>query len=105
MSFGHQANGLAVMAHPGLNRTDDLIPQLVAVGIDGLECYHTKHTAKMTDRYLRLAERHGLLVTGGSDCHGLSKGKPVIGTVRLPYHYVVRLRERATRGVLSERGF
>ena len=37
------------------------------------------------------ARKHNLLVTGGSDCHGLSKGKPLIGTVRLDYQYVEKL--------------
>jgi hypothetical protein len=34
-------------------------------------------------------------VTGGSDCHGMSKGKPLIGTVKLPYQHVLELKERA----------
>jgi hypothetical protein len=37
------------------------------------------------------------LVTGGSDCHGQSKGKPLIGTVKLPYQYVERLKARAAQ--------
>ena len=90
----HQAGGLAVMAHPGLNRTDEVIPDLVEAGLDGIECFHTKHSAAMSEHYLTLAARFHLLVTGGSDCHGLSKGKPLIGTVRLPYEYVARLKAR-----------
>jgi hypothetical protein len=42
-----------------------------------------------------VAKRYNLLVTGGSDCHGLNRGKPLIGTVRLPYEYLVKLKERA----------
>jgi 3',5'-nucleoside bisphosphate phosphatase len=91
----HQAGGVAVMAHPGLNRTDEVIPALATAGLDGLECFHTKHSASTTRRYLEVAEQHRLLVTGGSDCHGLSKGKPLIGTVKLPYEYVARLKARA----------
>jgi 3',5'-nucleoside bisphosphate phosphatase len=90
----HQAGGLAVMAHPGLNRTDDVIPKLVQAGLDGIECFHTKHSTAITEHYLEIAEAHRLLVTGGSDCHGLSKGRPLIGTIKLPYEYVVRLRDR-----------
>jgi 3',5'-nucleoside bisphosphate phosphatase len=93
----HQAGGVAVMAHPGLNRTDEVIPGMVESGLDGLECFHTKHSTGMTEHYLGLAERFHLLVTGGSDCHGLSKGKPLIGTVRVPYEYVVRLKDCAVR--------
>ncbi len=90
----HQAGGLAVMAHPGLNRTDEVITELVEAGLDGIECFHTKHPRPTVEHYLQLADRFNLLVTGGSDCHGLSKGKPLIGTVRLPYQHVEKLKAR-----------
>ena len=90
----HHAGGLAVMAHPGLNRTDQIIPDLVDSGLDGLECFHTKHTPSTSERYVRMAKEYNLAITGGSDCHGLSKGKPLIGTVKLPYLYVEQLQAR-----------
>ena len=88
----HQAGGLAVMAHPGLNRTDDIIPALVDAGLDGIECFHTKHSTTMAERYLGIADQFHLLVTGGSDCHGFSKARPLIGTVRLPYEHVEKMK-------------
>src|ERR1039458_9262989 len=91
----HQAGGVAVLAHPGLNRTDEVIPGLVEAGMDGIECYHTKHATATTERYLKIADRFHLLVTGGSDCHGMNKGKPLIGTVKVPYHYLEKLKARA----------
>jgi len=99
----HQAGGLAVIAHPGLNRSDNIIPALVAAGMDGIECFHTKHSTVMAERYLELAEQYHLLVTGGSDCHGYSKARPLIGTVRLPYSHVEKLhaardQRKAARG-------
>ena len=93
----HQAGGLAVMAHPGLNRTDDVIPVLVDAGLDGIECFHTKHSTATSRRYLGIADKFHLLVTGGSDCHGFSKGKPLIGTVKLPYEHVEKLKEAVSR--------
>jgi len=90
----HQAGGLAVMAHPGLNRTDEIIPALVNAGLDGIECFHTKHSTAMSERYLEMADKFHLLVTGGSDCHGFSKGKPIIGTVKLPYEHVEKLKAK-----------
>lgn len=99
----HQAGGLAVMAHPGLNRTDEIIPALVDAGLDGIECFHTKHSTVMSERYLSIAEEHDLLVTGGSDCHGFSKGKPLIGTVRLPYEHVERLKAARAASTSPER--
>ena len=92
----HEANGLAVLAHPGLNRTDDMIPALVEAGLDGIECFHTKHNPAMAEHYLSLAARHRLLVSGGSDCHGMSKGRPLIGTVKLDFRYYEALRDAAT---------
>ena len=45
----------------------------------------------------KMAEQNGLLVTGGSDCHGMSKGKPLIGGIKVPYECVERLRERVMK--------
>jgi hypothetical protein len=90
-----QAGGLAVMAHPGLNRSDQIIPALVERGLEGIECFHTKHTAAMSEHYLKIAARFNLLVTGGSDCHGYSKGKPLIGGVKLPAVHLDKLRQAA----------
>jgi predicted metal-dependent phosphoesterase TrpH len=92
----HEAGGVAVLAHPGINNVDDLIGLLAARGLDGLECYHTKHSPASSERYVQVAKQHRLLVTGGSDCHGLSKGRPAIGGVRLPWAYYETLRGRLT---------
>src|SRR5712671_5517390 len=75
MELIHQAGGVAVLAHPGLNRSDEVIPGMVEAGLDGIECFHTKHSPGTSQHYLKLADRFHLLVTGGSDCHGLSKGR------------------------------
>ena len=91
----HQAGGVAVMAHPGLNRTDEVIPVMAEAGLDGIECFHSKHSTAMTNHYLQIADKLHLLVTGGSDCHGLNKGKPLVGSVKLPYQYVEKVKERA----------
>lgn len=90
----HQAGGLAVMAHPGLSRTDSVIPKLAAAGLDGLECFHPRHSSAQMQHYLTIADGLALLITGGSDCHGDSRGKALIGTIKLPYEYVRRLKHR-----------
>ena len=43
---------------------------------------------------MEIADKFHLLVTGGSDCHGFSKGKPLIGTVKLPYEHVEKLKAK-----------
>jgi len=93
----HEAGGLAVMAHPGLNHNDRLIPHMAEAGLDGLECYHSRHSLAASEHYLGLARKHVLLVTGGSDCHGMNRGRPLIGSVHLPYKYVVILKERVAQ--------
>jgi 3',5'-nucleoside bisphosphate phosphatase len=90
----HDCGGLAIVAHPGLARAEEALPSLIEAGIDGLECFHTKHSPAASEYYIGLAEQHDLLVTGGSDCHGMNKGKPLIGSIKLPYEYVRQLKER-----------
>ncbi len=97
----HQSGGLAVMAHPGLNRTDEIIPALADAGLDGIECFHTKHSPALSARYLEIADRFHLLVTGGSDCHGFSKGKPLIGGIKLPYEHVEKLKVKVAERKLA----
>jgi len=91
----HEAGGVAVMAHPGLNRADETIPAMVEAGLDGIECFHSKHSTATVEHYLELADRFHLLVTGGSDCHGMNKGKPLIGSIKLPYQHVEKVKLRA----------
>jgi predicted metal-dependent phosphoesterase TrpH len=88
------AGGLACVAHPGLYRRDDLIPDMVSDGLDGIEVRHTKHNASHVARYSMIARENNLLCTGGSDCHGDGRGDSVIGTVEVPLSYVEAMRER-----------
>jgi predicted metal-dependent phosphoesterase TrpH len=70
------AGGIPVLAHPGLldykteNQLDELIGKLKQAGIKGVEVYYSGHTPDQTRLYAELAQRHDLLMTGGSDFHG-----------------------------------
>ena len=66
----HRAGGVASLAHPGLLKRDDLIPGMIAAGLAAVEAFHSEHDAATTEHYLAFAERHGILVSGGSDYHG-----------------------------------
>jgi predicted metal-dependent phosphoesterase TrpH len=78
---------VAVLAHPtwakvsgeGLNT---LLTALKADGLGGLEVHYSTHTKGQTTEYLDLAKRLDLLVTGGSDFHGLTKPDIQVGTGR-----------------------
>jgi hypothetical protein len=52
----------------------------------------------MSEHFVQIAEKNNLLITGGSDCHGMNKGKPLIGSIKLPYEYVRLLKERLPSG-------
>ncbi|TDF98322.1 PHP domain-containing protein [Paenibacillus piri] len=65
-----EAGGVPVLAHPGLYGQDELIGQLAERGLAGLEVYHSDHTPEQEEHYRRIAERFGLIATGGSDFHG-----------------------------------
>ena len=92
------AGGMSSLAHPGLLRRDDLIPAMVEAGLTALEAFHSEHDPSTTDRYLMMAERHGLLVTGGSDYHGEhDKRRSAFGVVGLPSERFERLSARSRR--------
>ncbi len=95
MDVLHDAGGLVALAHPKLNSADETIPDLVRLGLDGIEVYHAKHSPTDVERYKDVADRHGLFKTGGSDCHGPSNGQPAImGTVDVPYIYFDQIKRR-----------
>lgn len=98
----HDAGGLAVLAHPGLNHADEVIAPMTEAGLDGIECFHTKHSTSISEHYLQIADEHNLLVTGGSDCHGMNKGKPLIGSIKLPYQHVERLKAEVKQRNLNK---
>ena len=62
--------GVAVLAHPGLLRRDEIIPRLARAGLGAIEAHHSDHGQTERKRYAALAERLGLAVSGGSDYHG-----------------------------------
>lgn len=90
------AGGMPVFAHPGLSHCDPMIDELMPHGLLGLEAYHTDHTPSETRKYLNMANRRGLFITGGSDSHGPRGVVPVeIGSVYVPDECADRLVEWA----------
>ncbi len=91
----HRSGGVAVLAHPGVLNRDELIPEMVDMGLDGLEAYHYIHDQETARRYVLLAHQHGLVFSGGSDCHGSrSGGRHLLGKVPVSYHCVTALKKR-----------
>ncbi len=81
----HHAGGLAVLAHPRqLNRslahTEETIARLAEAGLDGVETQSPDHSPTLGRHYHEIAERHGLLETGGTDWHGRADSQIRLGT-------------------------
>ena len=88
------AGGIIVLAHPNdphgtslvkltksLHKQTEIIEESILRYIDGIECWHPRNDALTTNHYIKFAKKHGLIMTGGSDCHQ----KPILmGTVKVP---------------------
>jgi hypothetical protein len=88
------AGGKLVLAHPNdphgtslvtltksLPEQTEIIEESMLPHIDGVECWHSRNDTQTTSHYIRFAKKHGLIMTGGSDCHQ----KPIVmGTVKIP---------------------
>jgi len=90
-----KGGGVPVIAHPGLMGKDEYIEEFVSYGLRGIEVYHTDHSSFKRRHYEELARRLGLIMTGGSDCHGYGKGRILMGGVKVPYAVVDALREES----------
>jgi 3',5'-nucleoside bisphosphate phosphatase len=94
-----EARGLAVVAHPGLFREglgvpDEVIEELAAAGLDGIEGRHPDHPPGAETRYRDMARRLGLVVTGSSDCHGTRYDPVRLGSVTTDPKEFARLRAK-----------
>ncbi len=81
-----KANGLPVLAHPfTVNDPEAIMAELKAAGLVGIEAYYNGYTADEINRLVSLANRYGLIATGGSDYHGLeAASETMIGGVAVP---------------------
>lgn len=86
----HAAEGVASLAHPRETLgTVEMVPELAAAGLDGIEVYYWHDYGPGTiEALLSLAERYDLVPTGGSDFHGFPMGGPTVtnepGSVNIP---------------------
>jgi hypothetical protein len=81
-----QANGLPVLAHPlTVKDPETMVIELKINGLVGIEAYYAEYTAAKINRLVSLAERYGLITTGGSDYHGLdASALTMIGSAEVP---------------------
>jgi predicted metal-dependent phosphoesterase TrpH len=110
--FINEAKGVSVLAHPntlnmnGYSELEKLILRLIQEGLKGIEVYYPEHSTLEVAQYKTLAERYGLLMTGGTDYHGIEKNGLDIGVgrgdMRISYSIVEGLKAARNQS-LSER--
>lgn len=98
-----RANGLPVLAHPlSINDLEVLVIELVAAGLVGIEAYYNGYNADEISRLVSLANKYNLIVTGGSDYHGLELGfEAEIGGINVPMEAAEQLSARAKQRTLK----
>jgi predicted metal-dependent phosphoesterase TrpH len=91
------AKGLPVLAHP--RGQEDVVPKLSALGLVGLEAYYPSYSDEERELLARLAAKHDLIATGGSDFHGYNGGDAAhsLGEMPVPLESLKRLRILAGR--------
>lgn len=93
-----EAGGVPVLAHPGISCAEKLVMDLIDGGLQGIEVYHPQHNRDMEKMYLKICREHNLIVSGGSDFHGLgatNHGK--LGESVVPYETVNQIRSTAAK--------
>ncbi|MEO0079543.1 MAG: PHP domain-containing protein [candidate division WOR-3 bacterium] len=98
IGFIQRHGGLAFIAHPGTYHNDDAVYAAIAAGADGIEVWHPEHDKQASDHYAELAWKNGLLVSGGSDCHGGAKnGRMFLGQITVPYKHLAAIKRLARK--------
>jgi len=94
-----QAKGLPVLAHPfTINDPETLVIELKAAGLVGIEAYYDGYTADEISRLVNLADKYGLIASGGSDYHGLDvSSETMIGGADVPIKSAEQLMALAER--------
>ncbi len=98
VSFLKNIGAIPILAHPchiskEIN-LEELINDLIEVGLAGLEIYYPDHSNEDITKLLELTEKYDLVVSGGSDSHGeLTKETP-IGCLEIPYSILENIKKR-----------
>jgi len=98
-----RAKGLPVLAHPlTINDPETMVAELKSGGLVGLEAHYKDYTAEEISRLVSLADKYGLIVTGGSDYHGLDdNAETMIGGADVPMESAEQLITLAEQQTLK----
>ena len=96
-----KAGGVPVLAHPILYKMSDtnlenMMVKLRQKGLKAVEVYYSTHSNSDTQHIMAMANRVGLIYSGGSDFHGATKPKIDMGTgmgkLAVPYEILEKIR-------------
>lgn len=95
----YEAKGIPVMAHPhDLVEAEGLVKDLMNCGLRGLEVYHRRHSPAMIEYFSSISEKYGLIMTGGSDCHGTKVSSQLfLGRTHVPEWVLSELKKEKNR--------
>ena len=96
----YDAGGIPVIAHPyDVDIAESLIKDLMNYGLRGVEAYHRKHSPAMVEYFSTIAEKYGLIMTGGSDFHAPhpQNGNIILGKSFIPEWVYGKLVEEKKR--------
>ena len=102
ISLIKEVGGIPIIAHPHLLKDQNIIPQLIDEGIEGIEVYFIDQNANPSSKYVEIAKKHNLLISGGSDCHGIANlpasarqagRKNCLGKVKVPYQAIEEMKK------------
>ena len=96
----YDAGGIPVIAHPhDIDIAEDLVKELMTCGLRGIEAYHRKHSPACVEYFSSMAEKLGLIVTGGSDFHtpNIMNGQIILGKNFVPEWVYSKLMEEKKR--------
>lgn len=82
VDFINSIDAVPVLAHPFLNLNEQELTDLLTTvkGFAGMECYYSTYDAETTVKSIDIANKFGLVCSGGSDFHGTSKPNIKLGT-------------------------
>lgn len=91
----HRAGGIAVLAHPGLIKNQQMVEEIIDMGLDGVEVFYPEHDKSQIAFYKAMAFDHGLLITGGSDFHGQDsmESHSYLGAAGVTDNYFYRIKQ------------
>lgn len=76
----HKARGLAIIAHPHLQKSNKIIKKLLEMDFDGIEGYYGNFSLAQQQKWVKLGMGKNWLITGGSDFHGATKPLVPLGS-------------------------